>query len=389
MMLLAISVLIVAVTLPLLAELLVLTVASLFYADPDLPAGHAGYPAFRLSVIVPAHNEEKLVGRCVRSLYESEESHADIFVVAHNCKDNTALEADRAGARVLILDDPQQTGKGCALRYGFSVAMAEGYDGVLVIDADSVVTPDLLRTVRLRFSAGARALQCRYGVYNSETSERTRLMSLALAAFNVVRPRGRAQLGLSTGIFGNGFGLCRDLVERYPFGANSVVEDLEYHLTLVKAGERIEFINSASVFGEMPSSEEGAVTQRSRWEGGRLRMAKEMAPKLLRDVLRGRIGLIEPLLELTSLPLALEAIALAIALCLPMRDLREYAIAGIAVIAFHVLAALRFTPGAKGGAMLLLAIPRYIGWKVTMLPRTWRASRISAAWERTQRDGPL
>jgi cellulose synthase/poly-beta-1,6-N-acetylglucosamine synthase-like glycosyltransferase len=322
-------------------------------------------------------------------LRTSDENSADVFVIAHNCTDRTGLEAEGAGARVLVLDDPNQTGKGCALRYGFSIAMEEGYDGVLVIDADSVVTSNLLRTVGLRFSSGARALQCRYGVHNPEASDRTRLMSLALQAFNVVRPRGRARLGFSTGLFGNGFGLCRDLVERFPFGADSVVEDLEYHLTLVRAGERVEFIDSASVFGEMPSGNQGAATQRSRWEGGRLRMAKEAVPQLLREVLRGRPRLIEPLMDLAALPLALEVVVLAMALCLPLAPIRAYALVGMAVIAFHVVVALRCAPDSRHSAMFLLSIPRYIAWKVTMLPRTWRASRVNAAWERTQRDSPL
>ena len=383
-----VGVALVAVTLPLLIELFVLTFASLFYRDPDV-AGDQDSPPFRLAVIVPAHNEEMLVERCVRSLRTSDEGSAAIFVIAHNCADRTALEAEGAGARVLVLDDPNQTGKGCALRYGFSTAMAEDYDGVLVIDSDSVVTPNLLKTVSLRFGAGARALQCRYGVHNPTASDRTRLMSLALQAFNIVRPRGRAQLGFSTGIFGNGFGLCRDLVERFSFGADSVVEDLEYHLTLVRAGERVEFVDSASVFGEMPSGDQGAATQRSRWEGGRLRMAREAVPQLLRDVLRGRARLLEPLLDLAALPLALEVVALVIVLCLPVAWLRAYAIVGVAIVAFHVLMALRYAPDARGGAKVLLAIPRYIAWKVTMLPRTWRASRVNAAWERTQRDIPL
>jgi len=80
---------------------------------------------------------------------------------------------------------------------------------VLVIDADSVVDPGLTATVRRRFMAGARALQCRYEVYNSNVNGRTRLMNLAFYAFNVIRPRGRARLGLSAGILGNGFALHR------------------------------------------------------------------------------------------------------------------------------------------------------------------------------------
>ena len=101
-------------------------------------------------------------------------------------------------------------------------------------------------------------------------------MSFAFVAFNVVRARGRARLGLSAGIFGNGFGLHREVIQEVPFNANSVVEDLEYHLNLVRAGIRVEFLNSASVLGEIPVGGRGAATQRSRWEGGKTAHGKGM-----------------------------------------------------------------------------------------------------------------
>jgi hypothetical protein len=375
-------------TLPLVVELLVLTVAAL------LPSGSAEVneeneaAPLRLAVIVPAHNEEAHIGRCVRSILASEPESVEVLVVAHNCSDNTTLEVERAGARVLELNDPSQSGKGCALHYGFSRAQAEGFDAVLIIDADSVAAPNLIQAVRHTFISGAKVLQCRYEVHNPDANQRTRLMSLAFVAFNVVRPRGRARLGLSAGIFGNGFALHRDVMEKVPFSAHSVVEDLEYHLSLVRAGIRVEFLNSAGVLGEMPVSDRGAATQRSRWEGGRLRMAKRWSLPLLGDVLRGRIRLVEPLLDLVGLPLALEVLLLLVALCLPVAWLRLYALAGFAVIGLHLLAAAAYGPGLRASAGILLAVPGYIVWKLRMLPHIWKASGSDASWVRTHRDAP-
>ena len=67
-------------------------------------------------------------------------------------------------------------------------------------------------------------------------------MNVALLAFNVLRPRGRARWGLSCGILGNGFGLARKTLEAVPYDASSVVEDLEYHLRVVESGRRVEFL---------------------------------------------------------------------------------------------------------------------------------------------------
>ena len=289
---------------------------------------------------------------------------------------------------MLVLDDPCQRGKGCALSYGFASILAGPSQAVLVIDADSVVDAGLIAEVRRRLRTGARALQCRYEVYNSQGNRRTRLMTLAFYGINVIRPHGRARLGLSAGIVGNGFALHRDVLTRIPYGAHSVVEDLEYHLALVKADIRVEFIKTAAVRGEMPVTAKGAQSQRARWEGGRLRMMRRWAPRLISDVLRGKVRQIEPLLDLLALPIASEVILLLIAACLPIPWARTYALLAFAVLVFHVTVASLKGPGIWETMKALSTVPTYILWKLRILPEIWRTSRASAAWVRTERESP-
>jgi cellulose synthase/poly-beta-1,6-N-acetylglucosamine synthase-like glycosyltransferase len=376
-------------TAPLLAELLVLTTASLLPLvlpkRNEISSEHHGIP-FRLAVIVPAHNEEALIGRCVRSIIASRPQCVEVFVVAHNCDDNTVLEAVQAGARPIVLNETSQTGKGCALHHGFSTAMAEGFEAVLVIDADSVASPNLVDAARHSFMAGNQALQCRYEIRPASSNRRAQLMNLAFMGFNVIRPRGRDRLGLSVGIFGNGFGLRREVLDKLPYEARSTTEDLEYHLMLVLAGIRVTFLESAKVISEIPASDSGATTQRARWEGGRLRMMKQWSPRLLMKVLSGHIRLIEPLFDLLGLPLAFEVGLLFMALCLPVEWLRVFALTGFLVIALHVLVAAANGPDFRGAMKALVTSPIYILWKLWMLPRIWRASRSDTPWVRTSRD---
>jgi cellulose synthase/poly-beta-1,6-N-acetylglucosamine synthase-like glycosyltransferase len=376
-------------TAPLLAELLVLTTAALLpliSPKKEEESSENEETQLRLAVVVPAHNEEALIGRCVRSVIASQPKGFEVFVVVHNCNDNTELEAVRAGARAIVLNEPSQTGKGCALHHGFSIAMAEGFEAVLVIDADSVASANLVEAARHSFVAGNQALQCRYEIRTASSNRRAQLMSLAFMGFNVIRPRGRDRLGLSVGIFGNGFGLRREVLDKLPYDARSTTEDLEYHLMLVLAGIRVAFLESASVISESPASDSGASTQRARWEGGRLRMMRHWSPRLLIRVLCGRIRLIEPLFDLLGLPLAFEVGLLFVALCLPVEWLRVFALTGFAVIALHVLVAAANGPDFRGAMKALITSPIYILWKLWMLPRIWRASRSDTPWVRTSRD---
>jgi len=213
-------------------------------------------------------------------------------------------------------------------------------------------------------------------------------MTLAFQGFNVIRPRGRGRLGLSAGILGNGFALHRDVLTRIPYGAYSIVEDLEYHLALVRAGIRVEFVDTATVSGEMPRSDHGARTQRARWEGGRRRMMRRWAPRLMGDLLRGRARVIEPLLDLLSAPIATEASLLLVAACLPVAPLRLYALGALLVLTLHVTAAAACGSGFWRTMRVLWAAPAYFFWKLSILPEVWRASRADSAWVRTARDLP-
>jgi glycosyltransferase involved in cell wall biosynthesis len=124
--------------------LLILALASLRHR-PALPSEA---PRSRLAVVVPAHEEEALVGRCVRSLLRQRYPAGlyRVLVVADNCTDGTAAEAERSGARVMVRKDENARGKGRALRWAMDRLLAESDppDAVVVVDADSVADPDLL-----------------------------------------------------------------------------------------------------------------------------------------------------------------------------------------------------------------------------------------------------
>jgi cellulose synthase/poly-beta-1,6-N-acetylglucosamine synthase-like glycosyltransferase len=372
------------ITLPGTLELLVLSVAGLL--KPRRVSGAAACKT-RMAVVVPAHNEEAGITRCVESLLRMEcgDDEITVVVVADNCDDRTAELARAAGARVLVRGNTVERGKGYALDFAFRTLLPEGYDAFAVVDADSEIEPNFARVTADIFRAGADAVQCRYLVRNTNDSVRTRLMSVAMEAFNVLRPRGRDRCGLSAGIYGNGFALSARTLRAVPYSAASVVEDLEYHLALVRAGRRVRFADSTAVYGDMPVAGPGVKTQRTRWEGGRFRMIAAKVPVLLRELLRGRFALLEPCMDLLLLPLAFHLTLLALAAATPFWPVRSVALAGIGVVIFHLFAAIRVGGGGSSSYVALLSAPLYIVWKILLIPRLIKSSRSDAAWVRTER----
>ena len=83
-------------------------------------------------VVIPAFNEEAKVGRVIRGLFEN--GYHGIVVVDDGSKDNTAAEAEKAGAKVLR--HRLNRGQGAALETGDSYARQAGADVVVHFDAD-------------------------------------------------------------------------------------------------------------------------------------------------------------------------------------------------------------------------------------------------------------
>ena len=393
----------VLLSLPGTVELALLTLGGILPyrppCPPALPASKekADYPvpptgqrseAVRIAVVVPAHNEEAGIRACVQGLLACDPGAGElaVVVVADNCTDTTAAQAAEAGAQVLARTDPQRRGKGYALDYAFRQLLPQGFDAFLVVDADTRVEPSLITGFQRLFAAGADAVQCRYRVDNPEVSLRARLMHVAWLAFNVLRPRGRERWGLSVGLLGNGFGLTRETLAAVPYEAVSVAEDLEYHLRLVRAGRRVRFADAVTVWSPAPTGGRAAASQRARWEGGRFRMIRELAPPLAREAVAGRLRLLEPLLELLLLPLAYHVFLLLAALALPVAWSRAYALAGFALVILHVAAAIVVGRGGWRDLLALAAAPFYMLWKLTLVKALARSARRDAEWVRTERE---
>jgi cellulose synthase/poly-beta-1,6-N-acetylglucosamine synthase-like glycosyltransferase len=266
--------------------LLVLTAASR-RASPktEIPAGR---PTVRFLVIIPAHNEERLLGDTLNSLMNLDYP-ADLYtlhVIADNCSDRTAEIAQENGAVVHVRFNQELIGKGYALQWLLEQLWQENtaHDALVFLDADSIVSTNFLQVMAARIARGEKAIQAYYAVREPK-SWNGALRYAALAVIHYLRPQGRMVLGGSAGLKGNGMVFSADLMRRFAWTA-SLTEDIELHMALVQAGEQVTFAPDAIVWGEMPDTLANMQSQHMRWERGRLEMARTYVPALLKSSLK-------------------------------------------------------------------------------------------------------
>jgi len=372
-----------------------LGIASLLSGALKRP-GRAGRE-MRFDVIVPAHDEAPVIARCISSLRQLSwpEDRLRVTVIADNCKDATAAIALQLGARVLQRQDDSRRGKGYALQLAFETSLREGWaDAVVVVDADSEASCNLLEAFAAGIASGAHAIQAHYGVLNAWVSWRTRLMSIAQEAFHRVRSRARERLGVSCGIRGNGWCVTRQLLQRVPYRAFCLAEDVEYGIELGLAGYRVHYADEASVHGEMVSSAQVAVRQRQRWEGGRSALRRSRTgPLLLAAIRRGSPVCLDLALDLLVPPLsqiALMVAAFTLAAGLGwwwdprLKPAFWIALAAGGVLWLYVLRGWQLSATGLRGLMDLARAPGFVLWKLIVVAR----HREPQEWIRTQREQP-
>ncbi len=271
-------------------------------------------PRSRLVVLVPAHDEELLIGRTVKSLL-AQSYPRDLFrivVIADNCRDDTAAVAAAAGAdAVMARDAPDARGKGRALQWAIDrLLSAEGPpDAIVSVDADTIADADLLLALVERLEAGAQAVQCDYRAFG-DGSEASVLREAGFLLYNRVRPAGSDVLGRSAWLVGNGWLVSTDVLRRRPWTAFSSTEDREYSIDLQLAGIRIAFAGAAAVHAPTAPNREAAQTQQLRWEGGWASLLRARVPQLLLEAWRRRTaGPLVIAFELAVPPLGLLAAA--------------------------------------------------------------------------------
>jgi 1,2-diacylglycerol 3-beta-glucosyltransferase len=357
----------------------------------------------RFALLVPAHNEEAVIGRTLDSF-----SHLDyprdqfqVHVVADNCSDGTADVVRSCGFNAHVRVDTASPGKGPALNWLLDRLQADGapFDTVVIVDADTTLHTDFLRHMAVALDGGAQAAQAYYGVHDPGGSTAAALRSAALACRHNLRPLGRSAIGASCGLYGNGMAFDKELMKGRRWSGH-LTEDMEFQMDLLLDGQRVAYVAGALLEAEMPHNLDSATSQNERWELGRQQMARRYIPTLVRRLISGprelRVAhadaifdhLVPPLSVLIAANMLCGVGSAAMTVARGRRIDRLNLVSSVisaTVIVLHVTAGLRSVDAPRSTYRALLHAPRMVAWKIRLWLRVL-ARPEAVTWTRTTRN---
>ena len=260
-----------------------------------------------ITVLIPAHNEEKVIGRTLTALISQLTAKDQLVVIADNCTDQTAKLSRQLGATVIERNDLLNLGKGYALDCGLRFIESNPPQVVTIVDADCIVQPDSINQIALEVMRTGRPVQAVYLMESAATSSSHNLISaLAFKIKNLVRPTGLARMNLSCLLTGTGMAFPWTVISQVSLASGNIVEDMQLSIDLALTGNSPKFCPQAKVLGILPQKEQAANSQKKRWTHGHLKTILTQCPKLVKEsIVQRRFDLFAIALDLFILPLSL------------------------------------------------------------------------------------
>lgn len=228
----------------------------------------------RVTVLIPAHDEEAVIAATIRSVAASAYSPFEIIVVDDGSSDATRTIAEQVAAslpNVRVLAQSSNQGKAAALNRGLAAAHS---DIAVTIDADTLIAPDALARIASWFIDPEVGAVCG----NVKVGNRGGWLGLAqsidyVGGLNIDR-RAQATLGCVVTVPGAMGAFRRSAVAAAGgFSGDTLTEDTDLTIALLRARWKIVYDDRAVAWTEVPATLSGLFRQRMRWLRGNLQCA--------------------------------------------------------------------------------------------------------------------
>ncbi len=225
-----------------------------------------------VAVLIPAYNEEKVIERTIQGALDSDYPNLRVIVIDDGSKDRTleiarrAFAAEEAAGKVLILTKPNG-GKAEALNFGLEhIRDAELFVG---IDADTIIAPDAIARLVPHFLNPKVAAVAGNAKVGNRVNLWTRWQALEYITSQNFERRALNTMG-AVSVVPGAIGAWRVAPVREAGGyhVDTVAEDADLTMALLRSGYRVQYEDRALAFTEAPTTANALMRQRFRWSFG-------------------------------------------------------------------------------------------------------------------------
>lgn len=249
----------------------------------------------KYAVIIAARNEELVIGELIKSIKNQKypQELIDIFVVADNCTDNTALVAEEAGAIVRERFNKALIGKGYALDFMLKIIERDYpsryYDGYFIFDADNLLDENYVSEMNKTFNQGYRIVTSYRNSKNYDQNWISAGYGLWFLHEAEFLNLPRMVLHSSCAISGTGFLVHADLIKNNGGWVHHLLtEDIEFSICHTIKGERIGYCGNAMFYDEQPVTFDQSWHQRLRWAKGFYQVFAKYGWDLMKGIFQGK-----------------------------------------------------------------------------------------------------
>ncbi len=261
----------------------------------------------QVAVLIPAYNEEKVIERTIQGALDSDYPNLCVIVIDDGSKDRTleiarrSFAAEEVAGRVLILSQVNR-GKAEALNFGLEhIGNAEIFVG---IDADTIIAPDAISRMVPHFLNPRVAAVAGNAKVGNRVNLWTRWQALEYITSQNFERRALNTMG-AVSVVPGAIGAWRTEAVREAggFHVDTVAEDADLTMALLRSGYRVEYEDLALAFTEAPTGAKTLMRQRFRWSFGILQSIFKHKGVFARKGVLGWIALPNILIFQILLPL--------------------------------------------------------------------------------------
>lgn len=248
-------------------------IAGLFY---KVPAYNLDAAPKRLALIIPAYKEDRIILDTAAKalLLDYPKESYTIFVAADQLKPETISALQLMDLVVYEMKFEVST-KAKAINEVLNRIKDDGFEGVVILDADNVLQKDFLRISNGLLHKGVKVAQGKRVAKNAE-NDLAYLDGISEEIAHHIFRKGHRALGLMCSLSGSGTLFQYDyLVSIFnEMNMDTAGEDKLMELIILNRRETVEYIETAVVFDEKVSIDKSFVNQRVRWMSVQLHYVK-------------------------------------------------------------------------------------------------------------------